>query len=102
VTGTPTTSLGDRAAGFVPIVAHVFGKRYDLPVPLWLFVFGGAAVVFLSFLLVLPRAVAAASPAERPQLALFGCRRGMRKPHKCPKGVYSPHERTWSNRRRPP
>ena len=37
-----------------------FGKRYDLPVPLWLFVFCGAAVVFLSFLLVLPRAVAEA------------------------------------------
>jgi hypothetical protein len=42
---------------FLPIVAHAFGKRYDLPVPLWLFVVGGAAVVFLSFLLVLPTAV---------------------------------------------
>src|SRR5471032_1936347 len=34
--------------GLIPMVAHAFGKRYDLPVPLWLFVFGGAAVVFLS------------------------------------------------------
>lgn len=42
---------------FLPVVAHAFGKRYDLPVPLWLFVIGGAAVVFLSFLLVLPTAV---------------------------------------------
>jgi hypothetical protein len=42
---------------FLPIVAHAFGKRYDLPVPLWLFVGGGAAVVFVSFLLVLPTAV---------------------------------------------
>ncbi|HWW08857.1 MAG TPA: hypothetical protein VNY76_01295 [Candidatus Acidoferrales bacterium] len=42
---------------FLPIVAHAFGKRYDLPVPLWLFVVGGAAVVFASFLLVLPTAV---------------------------------------------
>ncbi|MGH7687443.1 MAG: hypothetical protein ACREN2_11595 [Candidatus Dormibacteria bacterium] len=42
---------------FIPILAHAFGKRYDLPVPLWLFVLGGAAVVFLSFLLVLPTAV---------------------------------------------
>jgi hypothetical protein len=50
--------------GFVPMVAHAFGKRYDLPVPLWLFVFGGAAVVFLSFLLVLRRAVAPATPGE--------------------------------------
>jgi hypothetical protein len=54
----------DGIAGFVPIVAHAFGKRYDLPVPLWLFVFGGALVVFLSFLLVLPRAVAPASAGE--------------------------------------
>jgi hypothetical protein len=49
---------------FVPILAHAFGKRYDLPVPLWLFVFGGALVVFLSFLLVLPRAVAPATGGE--------------------------------------
>jgi hypothetical protein len=55
---------GDGIAGFLPIVGHAFGKRYDLPVPLWLFVFGGALVVFVSFLLVLPRAVAPASEAE--------------------------------------
>ena len=42
---------------FLPVVAHAFGKRYDLPVPLWLFVIGGAAVVFASFLVVLPTAV---------------------------------------------
>ncbi|HZS93407.1 MAG TPA: hypothetical protein VFA78_01295 [Chloroflexota bacterium] len=39
------------------IFLHAFGKRYDLPIPLALFVFGGAAVVFVSFLVVLPRAV---------------------------------------------
>ncbi|MGH7722774.1 MAG: hypothetical protein ACRENL_08095 [Candidatus Dormibacteria bacterium] len=55
---------GDGSLGFLPLVAHAFGKRYDLPVPLWLFVFGGAVVVFLSFLLVLPRAVAPASAGE--------------------------------------
>jgi hypothetical protein len=44
---------------FFHVLAHAFGKRYDLPVPLALFVFGGAAVVFASFLLVLPTAVAA-------------------------------------------
>lgn len=38
-------------------LGHAFGKRYDLPVPLWLFVLGGAAVVFVTFLLVLPRSV---------------------------------------------
>jgi hypothetical protein len=40
------------------ILAHAFGARYDLPIPLLLFVLGGAAVVVLSFLLVLPRPVA--------------------------------------------
>lgn len=49
---------------FLPIIGHAFGKRYDLPVPLWLFVFGGALVVFLSFLLVLPRAVAPVRTTE--------------------------------------
>jgi hypothetical protein len=42
----------------VLILAHAFGKRYDLPVPLYLFVLGGAAVVFVSFLVVLPTQVA--------------------------------------------
>ena len=41
-------------------LAHAFGVRYDLPIPLLLFVIGGAAVVVLSFVLVLPRAVGAA------------------------------------------
>ncbi|HWF57717.1 MAG TPA: hypothetical protein VG520_05145 [Candidatus Dormibacteraeota bacterium] len=61
---SPLHAAGDGIAGFIPIVAHAFGKRYDLPVPLWLFVFGGALVVFLSFLLVLPRAVAPATAGE--------------------------------------
>lgn len=51
---------------FLPIVAHAFGRRYDLPVPLWLFIVGGAAVVFLTFLLVLPTAVRPL-PAGGPQ-----------------------------------
>lgn len=41
-------------AGLLPI-QHAFGARYELPLPLWMFVVGGAAVVFLSFLLVLRR-----------------------------------------------
>lgn len=40
--------------GLLPL-AHAFGERYDLPLPLYLFVIGGALVVVLSFLLVLPR-----------------------------------------------
>ncbi len=56
-------------------LAHAFGERYDLPIPLILFVLGGAAVVVLSFLLVLPRGVrgqddvarlADRPPADRP------------------------------------
>jgi hypothetical protein len=40
-------------------LGHAFGERYELPLPLWLFVAGGAAVVVLSFLLVLRRTAAA-------------------------------------------
>lgn len=39
------------------VLAHAFGARYDLPIPLFLFVLGGAAVVILSFAVTLPRAV---------------------------------------------
>ena len=35
------------------VLAHAFGARYELPIPLYLFVVGGALVVVLSFLLVL-------------------------------------------------
>jgi hypothetical protein len=41
------------------LLAHAFGARYDLPIPLVLFVVGGALVVVLSFLLVVPRVVPA-------------------------------------------
>jgi ABC-type branched-subunit amino acid transport system substrate-binding protein len=46
-------------ASLLTPLAHAFGARYDLPVPLTLFVVGGAVVVFVSFLIVLPRTVAA-------------------------------------------
>ena len=39
--------------------AHAFGERYDLPIPLLLFVVAGVAVVVVSFLLVRSRAVRA-------------------------------------------
>ncbi len=63
-------------AGFLPMLGHAFGRRYDLPVPLWLFVGGGGAVVFLSFLVVLRRAVAPATGAE----ARLADRVGLRRP----------------------
>ncbi len=38
----------------VPLIsfAHVFGQKYTLPVPLWLFLFGAGAAVALSFLVI--------------------------------------------------
>jgi hypothetical protein len=48
------------------VLAHAFGERYDLPLPLYLFVFGGAAVVLLSFLLI-ARRVVAVDPTEAEQ-----------------------------------
>jgi hypothetical protein len=44
------------------VLAHAFGERYELPLPLWLFAVGGAAVVVLSFLLVLRRTPVATEP----------------------------------------
>ncbi|MBT7956467.1 MAG: hypothetical protein HN731_14845 [Rhodospirillaceae bacterium] len=35
-----------------PAEAHAFGQRYDLPLPLWMFIWGGAAAVFLSFIVM--------------------------------------------------
>ena len=32
--------------------AHGFGERYDLPLPLYMFIIGGSVVVAVSFLLV--------------------------------------------------
>jgi hypothetical protein len=45
------------------ILAHAFGARYDLPVPLLYFVLGGAAVVVVTFLVVLPTTT---TPAPSP------------------------------------
>lgn len=42
------------------VLAHAFGARYELPIPLYLFVAGGALVVVASFLLVARRSVALA------------------------------------------
>ena len=38
--------------GTGPVMAHGFGQRYDLPVPLWLYTVGAAATVALSFVIV--------------------------------------------------
>lgn len=46
--------LGSALAFALPalVVAHGFGQRIDLPVPLYLYLFGGGAVVALSFILL--------------------------------------------------
>lgn len=45
------------------ILAHSFGERYDLPIPLALFVLGGGLVVLLSFALVFRRAADEQEPS---------------------------------------
>ncbi len=39
------------------VIAHAFGQRYELPISLKLFLLGGAAVVFLTFLLIIQKKV---------------------------------------------
>ena len=52
----PAVAFGAALAGFcvlaVPAAAHGFGQRYDLPLPLSLYLFGTAAAVILSFVVV--------------------------------------------------
>lgn len=36
----------------MPAQAHAFGRRYDLPIPLWLYLAGAAAAVALSFVVI--------------------------------------------------
>ena len=56
------------------VLAHVYGERFELPIPLYLFVIGGVAVVVLSFLLVIrssaevPPAVEAPDTVPAPDL----------------------------------
>jgi hypothetical protein len=59
------------AGASAPASAHGFGQRYELPVPLGLYLFGGAAVVALSFLvfgLFVRRAPAPPTRARRDLL----------------------------------
>lgn len=35
-----------------PIAAHAFGQLYNLPVPFWLYLYGAAAALIVSFLLI--------------------------------------------------
>lgn len=35
-----------------PAFAHAFGKLYNLPVPFWMYLYGGAAAIIISFLII--------------------------------------------------
>jgi len=58
------------------MISHAFGARYDSPVPLALFVLGGAAVVLLSFAVVCRRDVAGESK-EVPEDVIVPPRAGV-------------------------
>ena len=64
------TSLLLAAAAPSPLSAHGFGQRYDLPIPLWLYLLGAGATVGLSFLVVGALVSAHRSRDRRLQLAL--------------------------------
>jgi hypothetical protein len=49
--------------GLSVVLAHAFGARYELPIPLVAFVVGGAIVVLVSFLIVFNRRVVRAESA---------------------------------------
>jgi lipid-A-disaccharide synthase-like uncharacterized protein len=45
-------------------LAHAFGQRYELPIPLFAFVLGGAAIVLVSFALIGRRSVAVGAESD--------------------------------------
>jgi hypothetical protein len=63
-------------AGAAPAAAHGFGQRYDLPLPLSLYLFGTAAAVVLSFVVVGLFARHAPGARSYPRLDLGGYRLG--------------------------
>ncbi|MGB6282985.1 MAG: hypothetical protein WBG18_00920, partial [Xanthobacteraceae bacterium] len=64
------TSLLLATAVSSPLYAHGFGQRYDLPIPLWLYLLGAGATVGFSFLLVAALMPARRSGDRRLRLAL--------------------------------
>jgi len=60
-----------------PAIAHGFGPTYDIPIPLWLYLYGAAAAVVLAFipLALYSRKTPDADEAYRyPRFDLFGAR----------------------------
>src|SRR5215212_5604857 len=59
-------------AGAPPALAHGFGPTYDIPIPLWLYLYGAAAAVVLAFLpLVLFSRKERDSAYQYPRFDLF-------------------------------
>ncbi|MGH8806804.1 MAG: hypothetical protein ACREX0_02845, partial [Noviherbaspirillum sp.] len=65
-----------------PAAAHGFGQRYDLPLPLWLYLGGAGLIVALSFLLLtlFVRAVPLSQPARRINLLRYRIGRALASP----------------------
>jgi len=71
-----------RAAAFLialcptGVRAHGFGQRYDLPLPLWLWVTGAAATIFVSFVIVAMFVRTSPRQGEVPRLVISRSRAG--------------------------
>lgn len=52
--------------------AHAFGARYELPVPVWLFIVGGALTVTVTFVVIAAFARGGAERYEKAQIDLSG------------------------------
>src|SRR5918996_3746253 len=56
-----------------PTLAHGFGPTYDIPIPLWLYLYGAAAAVVLAFVPLALFSRKEPDPAYRyPRFDLFG------------------------------
>lgn len=60
------------SAWTAPAEAHAFGQRYDLPLPLWMFVGSGAAAVLLSFVVIAVFLQQKSEPGDYPTYNLLG------------------------------
>ena len=62
-------------SGARPALAHGFGPTYNIPIPLWLYLYGAAAAVVLSFLpLALFSRKERDAPYRYPRFDLFRVR----------------------------
>jgi hypothetical protein len=73
-TATAALAFSLLLAAARPALAHGFGPTYDLPVPLWLYLYGAAAAVVLSFVplvLFTGKERSAETPFRYPRFDLF-------------------------------